>query len=429
MEKMKKTVFCFAMIVFATTQSDAQTPHGWRGPERSGIYPETGLLKSWPAGGPELLWETLDAGKGYSSPVKVNDKLFVTGMNEDETMEIFSAYSLDGKKLYEVPYSKPWDQTYPETRTTPAVEGDKAYVISGSGDIVCLNTANGDILWTVNGAEEFARKTGIWGTSECPLLFDNKIIYTPSGDQTTMVALDTQTGKTVWKSEPLGDAGSYVSPILITYNGKRQIVGSTGNTVFGVNPENGKIEWTFKEWGGPARPAPPGAPAGPRPNIATNTPLYHNGQLFFSHGYDIGSYMLQLNDDMTGVELRWKNDDLDTHHGGQVLMDGTIYGSNWINNNQGNWVAVDWNTGETKYDHTWSGGKSKGSIVAADDMLYCYDERRGGVGLIKPNPEKFDLVSEFRVTKGEGPHWAHPVIADGVLYLRHGNALMAYKVK
>lgn len=395
----------------------AQTPYGWRGPNRDGIYPEKGLLKSWPASGPELVWETMDAGKGYSSPVIYKDRLYITGMNEEENREIFSAYTLDGKKVYEIEYGNPWNNTYPETRTTPTIEGEKAYLISGSGEIVCLAIADGRKLWEVNGAATFERKAGKWGTSECALIFDNKLIYTPSGDQTTMVALDAESGKTLWKSEPLGDSGAYVSPLLITYNGKRQIIGSTGSNVFGVNPEIGQIEWTFDEWGEKGKD-----------KISPNTPLYKDGRLFICQGYNTNSVMVQLNDDMSGVTVVWRNDDLDTHHGHFVLVDGHIYGSNWINNTQGNWLAVDWNTGKTKYETAWSGGKSKGSIVSADGMLYCYDERRGAVGLVKPNPEKFDVVSEFRITKGEGPHWAHPVIVNGVLYIRHGNALMAYKV-
>lgn len=427
-KKVQLSLFIIGVTCLTANEANAQTPYGWRGPTRDGIYPESGLLKNWPTDGPEQLWETLDAGKGYSSPVIVDNHLYLTGMNEDETMEIFSAYTLEGKKVYEIEYSKPWDQTYPETRTTPAIENGKAYVISGSGEIACINISNGDILWKVDGGNLFERKTGIWGTSECPLVFDNKVIFTPSGDQTTMVALNAETGETVWKSHPLGDAGAYVSPMLITYKGKRQIIGSTGKNVIGVNPENGNIEWTFSDWGRPAPENPdPDKPV--LANIAPNTPLYKDGRIFFCHGYDIGAYMLQLNDDMTGVTLAWNNNDLDTHHGGYVLMDGIIYGSNWINNNTGNWVGVDWNSGETKFEETWKGGKGKGSTVAADGMLYCYDERRGSVGLVRPGTDKFDVVSEFRITKGEGPHWAHPVIVDGVLYMRHGTALMAYKVK
>lgn len=425
-----KAKFIYAGIVLmclATISTTAQNQQGWRGPDRNGIYPETGLLKAWPADGPEQAWETLDVGKGYSSPVIAGDRLYITGMNEDENKEIFSAYSLDGKKIYEIEYGTPWNKSYPETRTTPTIAGNKAYVISGSGEIICINTEKGNIIWTVDGGTTFERKTGAWGTSECPLVFDNKVIYTPSGDKTTMVALNAETGETIWTSRPLGDEGAYVSPILITYKGKRQIIGSTGKSVIGVDPETGNIEWTFTDWGEPKKEGE--GSDKPRTNIAPNTPLYKDGKIFFCHGYNIGSYMLQLNDNLTEISLLWKNDDLDTHHGGFVLVDGLIYGSNWINNNQGNWVTVDWNSGETKFENDWGSGKSKGSIIAADEMIYCYDERRGTVGLVKPNPEKFDVVSEFRITKGEGPHWAHPVIHNGILYIRHGNALMAYKIK
>ncbi len=130
------------------------------------------------------------------------------------------------------------------------IENGKAYVISGSGEIVCLDTADGKIVWKVDGGKKFERMTGKWGTSECPLVFDNKVIYTPGGNQTTMVALDAETGETVWKSEPLGEHRfPYTSPLLVMNNGKIKIVGVTGKSVFGVNPETGKIEWTFRDSG------------------------------------------------------------------------------------------------------------------------------------------------------------------------------------
>lgn len=424
-EKMRKRIFIYLSVIFAcqaTIDMTAQEQQGWRGPTRDGIYPETGLLKSWPAEGPQQLWETLDAGKGYSSPVVVGDRLYLTGMNEEENREIFSAYSLEGKKIYAVEYGSPWKESYPETRTTPAIVGDKAYVISGNGEVVCLHTADGSELWRVDGAAAFGRKTGTWGISECPLVFDNQVIFCPGGEQTAMVALNAANGEVIWKSRSLDDISNYASPILIRHNGKKQIVGMSGKSIYGVDPRTGTIEWTYDEWG-------ENAAAQGWEKIAPNAPIYHEGYLFVSNGYDIGGLKLKLNDTATAVSRVWFTDALDTHHGSYVLVDGMLYGSNWINNTSGNWVAVDWNSGETKYEHTWSGGKSKGSIVYADGQLYCYDERRGSVGLVNATPEKFDLVSEFRITKGEGPHWAHPVIHKGILYIRHGNALMAYRVK
>ena len=139
-ENKKKLCYLgVALACMVTVEAMAQSTNGFRGPERNGTYKETGLLTSWPEGGPALLWETLDAGKGYSSPVIVKDRLYVTGMNAEENKEIFSAYSLDGKKVYEIVYGSPWDKSYPETRTTPTIVGNKAYVISGSGEVVCIS--------------------------------------------------------------------------------------------------------------------------------------------------------------------------------------------------------------------------------------------------------------------------------------------------
>ncbi len=421
---IKRFGLCVAIAGLTIGSVDAQSPYGWRGPDRSGQYYESGLLKEWPAGGPQLLWETEELGHGYSSPVIVNDRLFITGMNEEKTQEVFCAFTWDGKMLYQTAYGLPWNDTYPETRTTPTIENGKAYMISGSGEVVCIDTADGKIVWKVDGGKDFQRKTGNWGTSECPLVFEGKVFYTPGGDQTTIVALDTETGKVVWKSEPLGEPSSYTSPILSYSIGIYKIITLTQKSVIQVDPETGKIEWTYRNWG-----TTPEIKARGIESIAPNTPLILEEGIFVCNGYDIGSFLLRQGYGSQTPKEVWRNNDLDTQHGGFVHLDGIIYGSNWMGSSPGNWVAVDLKTGETKYNEAWKGGKSRGSIITADGMLYCYDERRGYVGLVRPTPEKFDVVSEFQIKKGIGPHWAHPVINNGVLYIRHGNALMAYKIK
>ena len=400
------------------------TPYGWRGPEHSGYYPEKGLLKQWPEGGPQLVFETEDAGKGYSSPLVVGDKVYLTGLNEDGTQEVFQCYDLKGKKQYTVEYGSPWKQSYPETRTTPAIMDGKAYVISGMGEIACIDIADGKILWKVDGGTKYERQTGNWGTSECPLVYDDKVIYTPCGNQTTMVALNRNTGEEIWKTRALNEKSAYVSPIMIEYKGKRQIIGSTSKNVIGVNPDNGEIEWTFDNWG----PKYSGKESR-WDNIAPNSALYKDGKIFFCHGYDINGFQLKLSDDLKSVEVTWRTETLDTHHGGYVLVGGKIYGSNWINNNDGAWCCIDWETGKTDYEEKWTEGAGKGSIIGADDKLFIYDERRGFVGLVNATPEKFDVVSKFRVAKGSGPHWAHMTIDKGILYLRHGEYFAAYKIK
>lgn len=410
-----------AMALSAAAQV---TPHGWRGPDHNGYYPDKGLLASWPENGPELVFETLDAGAGYSSPLVVGDKVYLTGMDEDKKNEVFQCYNLKGEKLYSTVYGNPWKASFPETRTTPAIVDGKAYVISGMGEIVCINIADGAIVWKVDGGTKYGRKTGMWGTSECPLVYDDKVIYTPCGDQTTMVALNKNTGEEIWKSRALGDKSGYVSPIMIEYKGKRQIVGSTCNNVIGVNPDNGEIEWTFDNWGPKFKGEKP-----QRDNIAPNSALYKDGKIFFCHGYDLNGFQLQLADDLKSVSVTWRTETLDTHHGGYVLVNGKIYGSNWINNNDGAWCCVDWETGKTDFEEKWSGGAGKGSIIAADNKIFAYDERRGFVGLVNPSSQKWDVVSKFRVEKGSGPYWSHMSIHDGILYLRHGELFAAYKIK
>ena len=394
--------------------------HGWRGPNRDGIYPATGLLREWPVGGPEMVLKITGIGGGYAwtQPIIVGDRIFITGNDANNENEIFFAFTKSGEKLFSTVYGSAFSRSHPGARSTPTIVGDRAFVISGGGEVVAINTNNGEILWTVDG-NNFGRRFGAWGTVESPLVFDNKVIFSPGGDQTAMMAINATNGEIIWKSPSLDEASNFASPILIEHNGIRQIVAIAQRSIFGVNPENGEIMWACTDWGIPSRGTA---------KIAPNSPIFRNGRLFISNGYDLESYMWQMNDDLTGITLLWQNIELDTHHGGQVVVNDVIFGSNWFNNNEGYWVAVDWNTGETLWEEPWYGGKSKGSIIAADGMLIIYDDRRGYVGLVRPSRERLDVVSEFRITYGDGPHWAHPVVHDGILYIRRGTVLMGFQI-
>jgi hypothetical protein len=156
------------------------------------------------------------------------------------------------------------------------------------------------------------------------------------------------------------------------------------------------------------------------------TPVFSNDNIYVTGGYNHGGVMINLADQGRKASVAWTDDVLDVHHGGVVLVNGYIYGANWLNNGNGNWCCIDWNTGKKMYEEHW---KCKGSIISADGLLYMYDEKAGFIGLVRPDPEKFDLVSSFKVKSGSGPYWAHPVIHNGVLFMRHGEALMAYDIK
>ncbi|MCK5175049.1 MAG: PQQ-like beta-propeller repeat protein, partial [Planctomycetes bacterium] len=188
--------------------------------------------------------------------------------------------------------------------------------------------------------------------------------------------------------------------------------------IVGVDAENGNVLWKYDcdKYMGDARLR------GNHPN----TPIYKDGYIYVTSGYDMGGVKLKISGDGMKVSQQWSDKNLDTHHGGVLLVDGFLYGSNWDGNPTGNWVCLDWETGKKQYEQKWKG---KGSIAYADGMLYCYEEKTGNVALVKAIPKGFNITSSFKVPLGEDQHWAHPVIFDGKLFIRHGDALMVYDIK
>ncbi len=404
-----------AFSILSFPQSIAQ----FRGPDRNGVFPESDLLKSWPEEGPELLWSREDLDRGYASVSVTDEAIYLAGLEGKD--EYLTVLDFQGNNLWRIRYGGGTQRTQRDTRCTPTVQGDRIYLVSGRGEVVCINSSQRRIQWSVPALEKFKGEYWQWEIAESPLIVDDKVIYTPGGNQTSMVALNKETGETVWQTESLKTPSAYVSPILIAIGGRKIIVGVLTEHIIGVDAENGNILWqvkyhdietpTFHEWA-------------PKNNCVT--PLYHDGHLFVTSGYDHVGVMFRLLKGGTAIEQVWFNKDLDNHHGQIVRIGSYIYGSNWIDNPIGNWCCVDWNTGKTMYEKKW---ETKGSISAADGMLYCYEERRGNLALVKPTPEDFKIVSSFRITKGSGPHWTQPVIHNGVLYIRHGEALMAFRVK
>jgi outer membrane protein assembly factor BamB len=411
MKRINLTITFLLLVIIAIAQ-----PIQWRGPHRDGKFADTGLLKKWPDAGPQLLLKVEGIGKGYSSVVATDQYIFATGMID--SLDYLSCITLDGKIKWKVPYGHSWVKSFPETRSTPTIEGDRIYIISGIGELVCLNVSDGAIRWKVNVDKDYNAEWHIWGVSESPLIVDDKVICTPGGKTTSVVALDKMTGKLIWQSECVGGQRSYISPVIYTYKQIRYILAATATTLIALEPATGKVAWTFQYYDGAKWDQPS--------LIWTDTPTYKGRDIFLSMGYDYRNVMLQMNEEGTSVSEKWSNLTLDNHHGGLVELDGFIYGSNWISNNKGKWVCMNWESGEVKYETDWI---NKGSMVYADGMLYVMEEKSGTVGLVKPDPQGFQLISSFKLQGGSGPFWSHPFIANGKLYLRHGEVLFVYNIK
>lgn len=413
---MTKIFFAAVCGMILSLSSTAQLVQ-WRGEMRDGHFRnEKNLLKEWPVEGPEMILKVEGIGTGFSSPILANGTIYITGMKD--TLDYLSAIDFSGNVKWQVPYGRSWIQSFPDTRSSPTIDGDRIYVLAGTGRLGCFNATDGTEIWAINVDKDYEGEWHIWGVSESPLIVGDMVICTPGGGVTSMVAFDKMNGKEIWRTPSVGGQRSYVSPTTYEYNGKPYILAATATNLFAIHPENGEVAWTYnyysaKEWDQPGL-------------IWANTPIWDGDQIYISKGYDFPSKMLKVNAEGTGVTEVFTNEVLDNHHHGVVLVDGYVYASNWINNGKGNWVCMDWRTGEIKWETTW---ENKGATVYADGLLYLYEEKRGNVAIVKPNPDQLEVISSFRITEGSGPHWAHPFISDGKLLIRHGNVLMVFNIQ
>lgn len=388
----------------------------FRGPGRNGIFPEEGLLKEWPEEGPELLWVTEGLGKSFSSVVAGKGKIYTTG--KKDSIEYLTALDREGNILWQKPYGLTWNQSFPEARCTPALDGDRIYLLSGRDQMACLHAETGKEIWSVDIHRKYESVFDMFGVSESPLLVDDKVIVSPCGKRTTIVALDKMTGETAWESKSLDTPRSNISPALIEHCGSKYIISGTQTHVVSVEAESGELMWTYHYNVLDSLDQ--------NQTILTNVPTYSDSCLWITGGWDVRSVMLEIAPDGRSVTEKYTDATFDNQNHGVVLIDGFLYGSNFTGRNDGKWVCMNWDSGEI----VWIGDfQTKGPVIAADSMLYIMDERRGNVGLVKADPEKFELVSSFRVKGGSGPFWSRPAIHDGVFYVRHGEVLIAYDIR
>jgi len=413
--KLKHITLTILFTYLFLTNISAQEIFQWRGIDRTGHYESKKLLDKWPEKGPKLLLHVKELAESYSSVILKDDVLYTTGVSD--TAEMLTAIKMDGSIKWNMVYGKAWDGSFPNARCTPTIEKNYAYLSSGSGYLACIDISNGKLEWSFDAYTKFEGKCGSWGTAESPLIVDNKMIYTPCGDKTTMVAVNKNTGETIWMSESLNDQSAYCSPVLVERNEINLIISVTGNYVICVNAADGEIFWKF-EYTAIDNPNSGG-------DINPVTPLVKKNEIFISSGYNHVGIMLEMTDDLRSVSLKWKTEDLDIHHGGAVEHNGYIYGANYTSIINGNWLCIEWDSGKLQYEQDWNG---KGSIIFSDGKLICYDERKGNVALVNATPEKFEIVSEFKIDFGRGPHWSHPTIYDDKLLMRHGTHLMVYDI-
>jgi outer membrane protein assembly factor BamB len=402
---MIKINILLAILIGIGLNLSAQQNAQWRGTNRDGIYNETGLLKSWPAEGPKLLWHFDELGDGHASAAVTSDAIYTAGMVGDKGFVY--ALDLSGKLRWKTEYGTEWTENWNGVRSTPLVDNNKIYILSAFGKLVCLNSTDGKINWSVDLLKDYDGRNIQWGITENLLIDGNKLFCTPGGTEANVIALDKNTGSLIWKSKGNGEKSAYGSPILIHAGNKKILVTQTESSILGIDSDNGNLLWKHEQtnqW-----------------SVHANSPVFYKGNLYTTSGYGRGGVMLKLSSDGASVTEVWRDTNLDNRMGGIVLVNGKIYGSGDKNRKL---FCIDWETGKQLYA---ANIMAPGNVIFADGMLYAYGEN-GSVGLVEPQASQFNLVSSFKVPFGANQHWAHLVIANKKLYVRHGTSLMVYDI-
>jgi outer membrane protein assembly factor BamB len=382
----------------------------WGGPDRNAMSKETGLLKTWPKGGPPLVWKARGLGFGHSTPSVADGRIYAMS-NRGPTEYVFCLAEADGKEIWAaevgpVRTEKTDDPKGP--RCTPTVDGKLVFALGRGGDLVCLETATGKEVWRKDLRKDFGGVVGPFNYCESPLVDGERLLCTPGG-KNSFVALDKKTGALLWQTEVRNGNAAYASPVVVEFGGTRQYIQLLGNGLVGIAPD-GKLLWRHD-----------------RPGSKNNacTPIFHEGYIFATSGYDPPTALVRLHSSDKGafrVEEIYSTQKMATSYGGMILLEGHLYGS------IGDMLAcVDFKTGDVVWAERLPG---KGSVAWADGRLYYRNERNGTTFLVEPSPKEY--VEQGRLEQPErSKHsaWAHPVIANGRLYLRDHDVLLCYDLK
>ena len=382
----------------------------WRGIRRDGISDEKDLRARWPDDGPPRLWKVDGLGTGWSSPIVVGQRVYITGDVGDWLT--VSAYDLDGRLQWQVRNGQAWKGSYPGARAACAYWQGRLYHLNAHGRLACLAAETGDELWAVNILDRFDGQNITWALSECLLVDDGRVIVTPGGTRALLAALDAEDGRTIWTTPSLGDdRASYSSPILFRHQGRRIIANCSSAHGFGVDADSGQLLWTVPL----------------RNQFATNvsTPIYGQGQVYYvtPYGEEGRAYRLEPSAGQLHARLTWTAP-TDTVTGGGVLWDGVLYTAGYRKSKW--WLGLDWKTGTTIAEQK---DLTTGAAIYADGCLYVLDER-GAAGLYRIDGNGLQLAGRFTLVADRiRDAWAHPVLLDGRLYQRYHDSLWCFDVQ
>jgi outer membrane protein assembly factor BamB len=399
------------MIILVSGVCPAADWVQWRGPGRDGCSTETGILAVWPKEGPALVWKATGIGGGFSTVAIAGDRIYTTGEKGDSD----SVHCLDlngGKILWSSTFGKsgaPGWGGYSGPRSTPTIDGDWLYVIGQYGELVCMKTADGSIVWSKDLIKDFGGKRPEWGFSESVLIDGDKMICTPGGKKGAIVALNKKTGELLLHTNDFTDEAHYSSLVIAEIEGVKQYIQLTSEHVVGVG-NDGKVLWKAVRKGKTA---------------VIPTPIVSGNSVFVTSGYGAGCNLFEITKTDSAFSARqvYAERNMSVHHGGAVRVGDFVYG---YCDNKG-WVCQELATGQIKWAE--KGQIGKGSLVYADGKLILRAEDGGVVGLIEASPNGYKELGRFKQPGiGKPKTWPHPVVFGKKLYLRDQDQLLCYDI-
>jgi len=383
----------------------------WRGPRRDGHSAETGLLARWPEAGPPLLWKFTALGQGWSSPIVVGDSIYITGDIGDDLV----IFALDhrGRVRWKTTNGANWTRPYPGARAACVYSEGRLYHLNAHGRLACLDASHGREHWHVDVLERFGAANITWALSECLLIDGPRVIVTPGGPQTMMVALDKRSGVTLWKSAPVeDDQAGYASPVLFRFGGRRILSNCSSRHGFGVDADSGKLLWAV--------------PVENQYKTNVASPVYGGGSIYYATAYAQRGQLFQLAGAADGVTatLAWKSP-MDSVTGGAILVGDRLYGAGY--SKPKSWFVLDWATGQTRQELP---EMTTGAAIYADGHLYCQEDNGAATLLALDAGGPAAIAGRIRLTTEKvRDAWAHPVLCGGRLYLRYHDTLWCYQVR
>jgi outer membrane protein assembly factor BamB len=433
-----RIVSCLVVSLLASAsivRADDWPQYG--GPRRDGSSTETGLLQTWPANGPKLLWTWDGAGTGYSGPAIVGDRLYLCGSHDDsEHVLALDLKHLDGsvpKELWSARIGpiftwkgNEWNRG---PNATPTIDGEWIFALGGFGDLVCVEAATGKERWRKNlprdlGGEVNPIGGGLaepiplgWGYAAAPLVDGDRLICVPGGGRGLLAALDKKSGALLWQSKEAPEQASYSSPVVAEVGGVRQYIQVTNAGIVGIAATDGKLLWSYRR-----EPA--------YDDVVIATPLVHDNHVFSTVGFQQGCDLIRLTLEGGAVkpEVVFSNKSVQNRDGGMVRVGDHLYG----HSEKGGWICQEFKTGKLMWsEHDKLG---RGSVISAGGNLICCAEKGGTVVLLEATARgwnergRFKLPRESTQRRRSGGLFTHPVVANGRLYIRDQELLFCYDI-